>query len=77
MGASQFGLYPDIEFIHLDAFNIDQTANILRQVQPAIIYNSMTLQSWWVITQLPQDAYKAIDEARYAPLVSNAFCSNS
>lgn len=67
VGASQFGLYPDIEFIHLDAFNIDQTANILRQVQPAIIYNSMTLQSWWVITQLPQDAYKTIDEARYAP----------
>jgi hypothetical protein len=67
IGASQFGFYPDIEFIKLDAFNIDQTAKVLQQVQPDLIYNSMTLQSWWVITQLPQEAYKAIDEARYAP----------
>ena len=67
VGASQFGLYPGIEFIRLDAFNIDKTAKALQEVQPAIIYNSMTLQSWWVITQLPPDAYKAIDEARYAP----------
>jgi hypothetical protein len=66
-GASQFGLYPNIEFIKLDAFDIDRTATVLKEIQPSIIYNSMTLQSWWVITQLPQDAYKAIDEARYAP----------
>jgi hypothetical protein len=66
-GASQFGLYPDIEFIHLDAFDIDRTAKKLQEVQPTIIFNSMTLQSWWVITQLPQDAYKAIDEARFGP----------
>jgi len=67
MGAFQFGLYPDIEFIHLNAFDIEETAKVIREIQPAIIYNSMTLQSWWVITQLPQDAYKTIDEARYAP----------
>ncbi len=67
IGAFQLGLYPEIEFVKLDAFDIDQTAKVLKEIQPAIIYNSMTLQSWWVITQLPQDAYKAVDEARYAP----------
>jgi len=66
-GASQFGLYPDIEFRQLDAFDIERTAKILQEVQPTVIYNSMTLQSWWVITQLPQEAYKTIDEARYGP----------
>ena len=66
-GASQFGLYPDIEFIKLDAFDVDVTAKVLQEVQPAIIYNSMTLQSWWVIAQLPEKAYKTIDEARYGP----------
>jgi hypothetical protein len=40
---------------------------VLKEIQPTIIYNSMTLQSWWVITQLPQEAYKQIDEARYGP----------
>jgi hypothetical protein len=66
-GAFQFGLYPEIEFVQLDAFDIDRTAKVLKEIEPTIIYNSMTLQSWWVITQLPHDAYKAIDEARYAP----------
>jgi len=37
-GASQFGLYPDIEFITLDAFNIDALARLLGQIQPAINY---------------------------------------
>jgi len=67
VGASQFGLYPNIEFLKLDAFDVDQTARALQDLQPELIYNSMTLQSWWVITQLPPEAYKAIDEARYAP----------
>lgn len=66
-GAFQFDLYPDIEFRQIDAFDINKTAQLLREVQPTVIYNSMTLQSWWVITQLPPEAYKAIDEARYAP----------
>lgn len=66
-GASQFGLYPDIQFLQLDAFDIDKTAKILQEINPTVIYNSMSLQSWWVITQLPQDAYKAIDEARFGP----------
>jgi len=64
-GASQFNLYPDIEFRHLDAFDIDKTAGLIQEVQPAVVYNSMTLQSWWVITTLPKDAYKTIDEARF------------
>lgn len=66
-GASQFGLYPEIDFIPIDAFDTDNVANVLKKNEPTIIYNSMTLQSWWVITQLPPEAYKAIDEARFAP----------
>jgi len=66
-GASQMNLYPEIEFIPLDVFDIDKTANILQEIEPTVIYNSMSLQSWWVITRLPEKAYKAIDEARYGP----------
>ena len=50
IGASQFGFYPDIEFVKVDAFDVEKTVRVLQEVQPAIIYNSMTLQSWWVIT---------------------------
>jgi len=67
MGAAQMGYFPDIEFVQLDLFNVDKTAKLLEEIKPTVIYNSVTLQSWWVITQLPQHAYKAIDEARFAP----------
>jgi hypothetical protein len=66
-GASQMGYYPDIEFVQLDAFDIDRMAEFLAKFKPTVIYNGMTLQSWWVITKLPEDAYKAIDEARFGP----------
>jgi len=66
-GASQMGLYPDIRFVHLDVFDIDKTTELLKEVQPTIIYNAMSLQSWWVITTLPQEVYKTIDEARFGP----------
>jgi len=66
-GASHFGFYPDIRFVHQDVFDVDKMAELLSRLKPAIVYNSATLQSWWVITQLPPDAYKAIDEARFAP----------
>lgn len=67
VGASLFGLYPEIEFMRLDVNDLNATSAAIAKVRPAIIYNSMTLFSWWVITQLPADAYKAIDEARFAP----------
>jgi hypothetical protein len=30
-GASQFGLYPDIDFVKLDVFDLDRTAELLKQ----------------------------------------------
>jgi len=66
-GASYFELYPDIEFVHLDAFDVNETANLIKKNQPAIIFNAMTLQSWWVIAGLPTEKYNSIDEARFAP----------
>lgn len=67
IGASQFGRYPDIEFAQMDVANIDKTAELIEEVQPSVIINGMTLQSWWVIGQLPADVYKQIDEARFGP----------
>ena len=64
-GASHFNFFPNIEFRRLDAFDIEKAAKLIQELQPDVIYNSMTLQSWWVITTLPKDAYKTIDEARY------------
>lgn len=48
----------------MDLMNIDATAERLAALRPDIIFNATTLHSWWVITQLPPDAYQQIDRAR-------------
>jgi hypothetical protein len=55
LGASYMGLYPTITFYHLDLLNVEKTAEMLDEINPAIIYNGTTLQSWWVVNELPPE----------------------
>jgi len=54
-GASYMGLYPAIEFHPIDVLNIERTAELLRTIKPTVICNATTLQSWWVVNELPPD----------------------
>lgn len=54
-GASYMGLYPNIQFHPIDLLNIEKTAEFIKKINPAIIYNATTLQSWWVVNELPPD----------------------
>ena len=53
LGTSYAGLYPKIEFVPIDLLDIDGTAELLAKVNPTVIYNSTSLQSWWVVNELP------------------------
>lgn len=55
LGASYMGLYPDIKFYHIDLLDVEMTAEILNRINPTIIYNATTLQSWWVVNELPPE----------------------
>ena len=55
LGASYMGLYPNITFHPIDLLNLEQTAETLRKIDPTIIYNGTTLQSWWVVNELPPE----------------------
>ena len=55
LGASYMGLYPDIKFHHIDLINLDKTSELLKKINPTVIYNGTTLQSWWVVNELPPD----------------------
>lgn len=57
MGASYLNLYPNIEFVKIDLNNIEETAKIIREINPRIIYSATTLQSWWVIDALPKNVH--------------------
>ncbi|WP_192258037.1 hypothetical protein [Mesorhizobium caraganae] len=62
--ALNLGHHPTIEVVPMDLMNIEATAERLAALRPDIIFNATTLHSWWIITQLPPDAYQQIDRAR-------------
>jgi hypothetical protein len=65
--AGQMKLDHTVEFRKIDLYNVEETAGIIKEVNPDIIYTAATLQSWWVITTLPQDVFRKLDEARFGP----------
>jgi malate/lactate dehydrogenase len=60
LGAAHMGFYPNIEFVPLDLFNIEETASLLGRITPDVVWSCVTLQSWWVISELPEDLYKKL-----------------
>ena len=54
-GASYMGLYPNIKFYPIDLLNIEKTADLFGKINPTIICNGTTLQSWWVVNELPPE----------------------
>jgi hypothetical protein len=58
-------IYPLV--MDLDEGNIDANANIIYRIRPDIIFNSASLQSWRVITQLPPAIHLALDKAQFGP----------
>jgi hypothetical protein len=66
-GASQLGLYPEVECTKIDLFNIDQASEIIAKYRPEIIYSAVSLQSWWVINTLPTEVFEQLDIARFGP----------
>lgn len=67
LGSYQMGFDPKVTFRKVDLNDIDATADVIREVRPDLIYNSTTLQSWWVVAELPKEAHEALDRARYGP----------
>jgi hypothetical protein len=72
LGASYMGLYPKITFQPLNLLNVEQTAEFLRKLDPTIIYNGTTLQSWWVVNELPPEVNAQLykDRCGLGPWVS-------
>lgn len=54
-----------IEKIGID--DIESSSNFLSIVAPDVIFNTATMQSWWVITKLPDHIYDKVAEARFGP----------
>jgi hypothetical protein len=64
LGASYMDLYPNIEYHHIDLLDLERTAEVLEAVNPTIIYNATTLQSWWVVNELPAEVRAKLYKTR-------------
>lgn len=62
--AMNLGFSPPVELVAVNLMNVEATAERLSQIAPDIIFNATTLHSWWVITKLPSEAFKRLDEGR-------------
>ena len=54
-GASYAGLFPEIRFEPIDLLDVDRTSELIARVRPAVVFNGATLQSWWVVNELPPE----------------------
>jgi len=65
--AAQLGFYPEVTHTHLDLENIEQTAEIITQFKPDIIFNAATIQPWMRIAQLPKPLFEKLYQAQAGP----------
>ena len=42
------GLYPNVEFRRVNLRDVDETAEVLKEYEPDLVYQCATLMSWWV-----------------------------
>ena len=63
----QIGFDPTITVETVDLHDIDRTAETIAGIKPDIIFNSATLQSWRIITELPAEMFMKLDEAQFGP----------
>lgn len=66
-GASHQGFYPDIRFVKIDLNDTEETIDFLKNAKPDLIFNSATLQSWWVLALLPKKARSQFQKAGLGP----------
>ena len=66
-GAQLEGFYPNIHFVKVDLRDIDKTSETLAEIKPSIIFNSTSLQSYWVVELLPKEVLERFQQASYGP----------
>jgi len=61
------GFYPEIEFAKVNLFDVEGTAEVLKEIQPNVICNATVLQSWWVFHLLPREIVDKLNDAGLGP----------
>jgi hypothetical protein len=65
--AMQLRHTPEIQFATLDLHNVEQTAEVITQFKPDLIFCAATLQKWGAINELPPPVRDQISQAQIGP----------
>jgi len=60
-GASYLHRSLSMESARIDLFNVDEAAELLRKWNPSIVCNMTSLQSWWVVDELPKEIWSRFE----------------
>ena len=66
--AAHRGRAPEFNWRTVDMTSREQIGEALAYIQPDVVVQTATLQSWWVLNQLPSEQYRRLAfEARFGP----------
>ena len=69
LGASHLGYYPEVDFKRIDLMNIEQTAEILKEVNPDVILSAVSAVTPYPGSVVSQDIEDMIEDAGTGPFV--------
>jgi hypothetical protein len=65
--ALQCGYSPAVTHAIADVNDIDHVSQTVSDFNPDVIFLSVSLQSWWVISTLPRDPFQSLYAANFGP----------
>jgi hypothetical protein len=65
--ARQLGFSPRVSYEVADVTDKGRLAEVVARAQPDIVLSTVSLQAYWVISELPTDVFHELDEAEIGP----------
>jgi len=65
--ATQLGFDPRVDTEECDLRDVDRTAEQIDRLDPDVVFNTASLQAWWVIGELPPRVFAQLDVADIGP----------
>ncbi len=63
IGAAHHGLHPQFSCKKIDLNNIEQTADLIKKIDPKVIINCTVMHTWHLIRKLPPEIYSKLSSA--------------
>ena len=63
IGAALYGLHPHFSSRKVDLNNINETAQLIKELKPSVVINCAVMHTWHLIRKLPPEIYSKISSA--------------